>query len=620
MKLNRTYIPLIVVCLTGLTLTFLLPTVIPSSTANSESYLFGYNNRVGLFSFVLLAAVLAILTKWQQLSLPVTDRIENISSRNDELTVRLLSLCLSITLVCSLFIYWLTRRFDGFLESSYFIDRAKHVAMGQRPYIDFEFVYGDFCLKVPVALSRLFHIGVTDGYYLFWMLCSLIGVALLWLTVRMIDLPQGGKRSVFCFLYLTTFTFLLGVGLNYNPIRYALPIAGLLVLRYLDMLPGFGARLLEHLWALGIAALLLHLSPEEGLSFLVVSIFYTTIRRWLEKRPFVVHLLLMLIYFAILVRLTATSGVFNTMKNFATGAFNLPILPAPHVLFSFGGVLLVVFYLATGTFRQRFSEGTTILALYALCMLPGSLGRCDLAHMIGYEMGAVMCSLLIMWRWAQAWRWTRIAYLIIFLAIPLASMAVASPFFGKAIMAHLYASDSSSGPINRWIEHKSTELAIKKLGPDKGLAKIQSLRQASRSVSLEPANVFPSATPVLEAPFAYIPNKLGFYVSPSIDEGFFQGLLNILTPEQVQQKITELDTHPERDLILPDNFRDQCRIDALTQQHEIQYLFQLPYRLQVKHEIHILEPICEHIEQHYTLIQAPASQTYGYGLWRRSTP
>ena len=94
------------------------------------------------------------------------------------------------------------------------------------------------------------------------------------------------------------------------------------------------------------------------------------------------------------------------------------------------------------------------------------------------------------------------------------------------------------------------------------------------------------------------------------------GGLNMLTPAQVQQKIAEMRTHPEQDLLVsPDGF-EQCK-PATGNPKELQQLFLLPFAPTPRHQNALLTPVCQYIEWHYQVITAATPETADYGLWRR---
>jgi hypothetical protein len=126
---------------------------------------------------------------------------------------------------------------------------------------------------------------------------------------------------------------------------------------------------------------------------------------------------------------------------------------------------------------------------------------------------------------------------------------------------------------------------------------------------------YPGPDGVLEAPFAFSPDGLGTYHAPRIDTGYFEGLELAFTSESIQRKILELKAHPERNLLLPENFENRCALHVDSEYWAIRTLFWYPYASRPKNLVNTRAPLCMFISAHYRMIQNPGPRGYGYGVW-----
>ena len=599
----------------GLFLIFWLPYRVPVAMAWSDSYLFGYNNRAGEALFLALAVCLGAIAKVGGLVLPTGTR--KAQTVPEELTYRVLLGCLGFSTFCAVGLYLLTHGVGGLNDGAYFLDRIHLIERGKVPYRDFEFVYGSFSLYASIYLGRVFSIGSVNGYYMLWLGETLTGVWLLWIFVRWIDIPGGGRRVVFLLTYALTLLYLLSIALNYCALRYTLPLFGMVAMCRVDQGSGLRRRVATVGLAMLLVTMLLGLSPEEGIAFACATVIYLPLRRYGSGRPFVVDLLILVPALVGAYGVAARAGSFGTMKGFAAGAFNLPIYPAPHLFFGFAAMLGVVCYLATGELRRRVQSNVCFVGIYGLGMVPGALGRCDTTHVGGYEMGMLLCAVLLCWRWPVLWRCGTWGFGLLFIMLPFAMSVVFSPpIYSKALLTQLYQGGEPRSALGRGVDRLATRAAIDLLGRERGVAKLQGLRASVAATSLDPRDVFPGSSGQVGVPLGYLPNKLSNYQSMSVDEGYFMGASNIVSPQQVAQKVSEMRDHPEQDLVVSPEGLEQCLVHvgsrALMEQ-----LFLIPYVPEPKRTVSFFVPICTYIETDYYFVYPPKPSTFGYGLMRR---
>ena len=598
----------------GLAAVFLIPYHVPFSPVFGESYHFGYNNRVGTVLALLVFAAVAMAGVLGLIGLPrATEEGRNRGGLQP--SRRSLAVVLVATVLLTLAIYLLTARAQGFSESVYFIDRLNLLAEGRRPYRDFEFVYGSLQLYLPWGLAMLLRLNLTDAYYLFWSGSALLGVVLLWKTVRLIDLPARGKRGAFPLMATLLLVPLLSTGVNYNLLRYCAPLFCLLWIHRLDGRDS--ARTVARVVgsAVGLGGLLLWLSPEEGLSFAVAVVVALPARRAIERRPSGFFGLCLLTGMSGLLLLAAHFDLFLSMRRFSSGGFNLPILPGPHLLIFFAAMAVCLLYVTEPAARGRLASGAALVIVYSLGVLPAALGRCDWIHVMGYEAGVILCVLLILAQWRTVGRVATVAILVPFAVSLFEAWRGLETAVLEVQLRHVCRSDAPASRRRSAVCGLMERRLTADAGPEATAGMIRHAEAVGRVPSFEPGALFPEASRVVAAPFSYAPAGFGVYHSRAIKQGYFEDVVNLLTPEAVEQKIEELRAHPERDLLLPAGFREVCRSEGGSA-WEMKHLFLLPIAPPVRHHTQFYQPICSYIEARYRRLDAPTAETAGYGLWR----
>lgn len=609
----------------GLFLVFWLPTRFSPPPVFSESYLFGFNNHLCEVLFGTLVIAVAVLAKLGGLSLPPYAKEAGYNegenwipaSGNSGLTRKLIVVCLGIDAVLCLIIYWLARGLGGLNDGVYFLDRIHLVARGEVPYRDFEFLYGSAPLYGSLAIGRLLHTSPDNGYYLIWGCGTILGILLLWLSIRWLEMPPGGKRTVFLLYYSLLSIMIFYATLNYISLRYTLPLFAVTGLCRIDRDARWLTRVEVILFALTMTAILLGFSPEEGLVYAIAVCLYLPVRRYYAQRSFALDMVVLIAVLAALFAIVAHTGTFRTMSAFSAGALNLPVFPGPNVLFAFAAVLGMVFYVATRETAKCVKSNVAFAVLYGLGMLPGALGRCDNTHIAGYLLSVLVCAMLLSRLWLPMWRIATVSFVIFFLLLPFVTgMLWQPPVLSKALFSHLYQDGAPRGRISMALDHLAWQATVLTFGKPRGTAKMAALRYSYSATSWDPRKVFPGASPEIAVPFEYLPNKLSNYQAPGIDEGYYMGTLNILTPTDVERKIDELRTHPGEDLVYPDNSCGHPNPDMRVFVGELLFL---PWVPQQKHQMTMLDPYCNYIRQHYEFLYLPSPATFGYGLMRRKS-
>ena len=531
----------------------------------SESYLFGFSNRAGLGIFVLFGLGIALFAPG--FSMPTGTDVARRPLRRSTLYWAMAS-----TFAVSITLYLATRNLGGIDESVYLIDRVKLVLDGRVPYRDFEWPYGVLFLYGPTWLARGLHLPASDAYGVFWILLSLTGVWLLYRTLRWVEVPGLPARETFLVLVGVGLVALLGSGVNYSLLRFVLPcFLGVWIYRIIHRQKVTGVLCIAPAYAL-----LLAISPEFALSFLVGMGLYLAWFVGLRSR---IDWLVAVALAGIVTGTTwaaAELGVFKMMKEFSSGGFNFPIVPAPHILLFLLAIAICAAY-AGKSARTRESSGLLVLILVSGVAIAGALGRCDPGHVFLDPMGITIVALLLGGTapgWGRAYFFTVVC---LFVAIPLVLSSA------KLLSERQYAAE--------W------------------------------GVTAETADVdgmFGSAPgTVFAAPMGFGLSHFGTWHSAAVDEGYFMGFQDVLTPPGVNAKIAELAGHPERPLLLPEHWDGSCQTNLEVRRRLISTLFLYPYRAAARHPESINTPFCEYVKEHYQLEIAGSPEHQGYEVWAR---
>jgi hypothetical protein len=304
-----------------------VPTLVGGKFVASDSYVFGYNNRVGVLLVLLFTVLAARISPG-----PAPQMSADCASD----TIRPLTfwLCASLIVAASIALAFLTSHLGSFGESTYLINRIELASRGLHPYRDFEFSYGVLFLYAPIALASMLNVSIPNSYYCFWVVVILVGTWLLAQVVNRVDLPGRHRNAIFIMLFLFSFVSVLSTGLNYTSFRFAfapfLAISVFEVIRH----PGTKHQIFGSLLAVFYTSILLLVSPEIAVAYAFgISAFmfllYIPSTRKIWVAPYLGMLVLIVVLFVAADRL----HTFDTLKSFGSGGFNFPIIPSPSILF-----------------------------------------------------------------------------------------------------------------------------------------------------------------------------------------------------------------------------------------------------------------------------------------------
>ncbi len=505
-------------------LIFVVPFYIPVSPAFSDSYLFGFNNRAALVLTLILFAVVGVLSWLGRLRLSLIEPESDAPGYPDVRQPRHLDLAVVLLLATgfSAVYFLLIRGSNGVGEGVYFLDRLGLLAQGLHPYRDFEFAYGPLQIFGPWLLSSLFHLSLTVAYALFWLFSTCLGLLALWFAVLWIDLPAQGKSAAFALFALVLGVEILSSGLNYNPLRYAAPIACLVAVHRLSRRANAPLQTFDWQTILAsalAATLLLCLSPEMGVTFCVAVVLYLPICRRICGRPWTWFALWLALAFIVLLLAAARIGVFETMKGFSAGGFSLPVLPGPHILIFLAAFAIVLVYLMNPRHRARLMSSTALLAFYSLGMLPAAFGRCDWAHVSGYELGILLPALLLLTPNAITRQLSRSALLLVFSLFFVQSVTTIVSVIAKVQLYPAFAHGEPTSGFGKQLVQLTERSMGRSYTQADAAHKLARIRAVARLSSTDPHVLFPTASPILYAPFGYSPQRLASVQSSALAEG-----------------------------------------------------------------------------------------------------
>lgn len=599
------------VCAVTLAMLLWLPYRFAVAPSVSDSYLFGFNNHVALVLILGFAVAIAFcLRSWT--FAPVRE------SPGFRLPGTFLYGSLGLMLLVSGALCIPVIRLGGIEESIYLVDRVKLVLEGHRPGADFEFAYGPLLLYGPAWLTRLPGLSAAAAYGLFWIVLNLSGVAMLYATLQGIDVPFRFRRAAFLFFLVVAFVNLLSTGMNYSLFRFASPcFLTLVVYRLLGHVESSWLRPLGILAVAPCYAFLLSVSPELALSFGCGMGLFLVLSYDLRPWRTMVCFLAMVGLLGLATWVASTGQVFATLNAFRTGGYNFPILPAPHIL-----VFLLALAVVSAFLLQRLRLGqpnmVVALTLVSAGSVVGAFGRCDPVHVLLDPLGCWIAAFVLagsLKSFGGIWVAVTVCVYVLLDAPPSVSGSAAN--LAKAAIPTIFAHEpeDSHGRLDRFLEERSA----KTFGAEKARGKLAELRFVAHhqgAIDVDRLYGEPPRT-VFEAPFGFAPSHSGTYHTPEVDQGFYFGLENVLTPEAVQRKLAELKDHPERPLLMLATQESSCSVDPERERQAISSLFFYPYRAAAKHPGSILEPFCSYIRTHYRVEVPAAPEHFGYAVWRR---
>ncbi len=366
--------------LCSLAAVFCVPLFVPMPPSVSPSYIFGYNNRVGVMLLLILVAIGAIWTKGLGFQFATKGDAKPIS-------VKVLIWSLIGVFVGCAVIYALAGRFTGFGESSYEIDRTWLTSQGKVPYVDFEWPFGVALLYGPLLFRHLVPIDLVQAYYLFWAINWLVGTLLLYMVVNMIDYPSTSKTRIFLLIYAAGVCSILCTGTHYSFLRFTCPLFFILIVQRLINAATPRANIYAAALAVLFTATLLLISPETAIAHAFACVCIFLLPTPTRSAGFTATLLGFLLSLATVFCVASKLHVLDTLKASSGGADSFPIIPAPHILLFFAAAFICACYVFRRFADKRICDNTIGLIAFSIAMMAAALGRCDPLHVFWMEKG-----------------------------------------------------------------------------------------------------------------------------------------------------------------------------------------------------------------------------------------
>ena len=550
---------------------FCIPKLIPTALSASDSYLFGYNNRVGIILFLFFVTAGAIWTRGLGVG-------EIVAGEKRRLSRKFLFWGMAFVALGCLIMYLIAGRYNGFGESFYLIDRIWLLHIGRVPYRDFEFAYGPAQLYGPLLLQRALHFTIPQAYYLFWASSYLLGTYFLFKSIDRIDFPSAAKPWIFAFLFGAGLFAIIRMGTNYTFLRYALPIYLVLQIQRRFRDSRATSMIVDVAVGAAFCAILILLSPETAVAFAFAALLILALRRDRTLNVRAVLAGILGVAFAVEFLIALKFHVLDALLADGGGAISFPIVPGPTILVYFAAVFIGACYMYRRFVDRMFDDDTLGLLFYSVPMVAAALGRCDPSHVFWNGLAVFLASLLYLSINRRAWIVYSIAFLVcVFIAPNLSEFYL---FVPQVRSARFFNKHPDRRPPQETIE--------KFLG---------------------------TWTGEYVAPFGYRPDGFGTYHSSRIEFGHFEDLIDVSTPHSVEEKVAEMQSHPARALILPYHFDEYCRTNQRTESHFLEVLLLFPRIGKIVHADYAREPICQYMDDHYRMLVEPAADTFWYGIW-----
>jgi len=599
----RHSIRIVAVLSLGLAAFFCLPFVAGEPGLNSESSMFGYDNRVALLVFAVFASVFSASHQGFRFALPASGRPGAAGIPRG-----LLWGTASLSAGLAIAVWLAARPGMSFRESTYFLDRYAMYELGQRLYRDIDFSYGPLMFYPPVGLSRLTGLSLADSFFVTWILQWFAGVAALGKVIDFAAKASGSRHggAIYTLLWLVAVLDVFAVGPNYTPLRYA---SGLLLalwvwrlfLRHSSAVPACVCA------ALGSVVLLLY-SPEQGLALAFASIVFFAFNARL-RRDFTLAAALFLIILGAGLAGAASLGELEMIRAVSSGALNMPIFfGAQNVAFLL--LLLVAASASWDAIRTRRTDNPLLyLALVAAASVPAAFGAANPGHMFYNLLGAIIVALLVLTsqsRRGQApgWRAVKIGFTLIFI-------------LGGAVERAFMDHTAISIPARRWIVASGSRDSLLRraygavlrrvLGAQEAQARLARIDADAASAGTQPDLHDLAPGTLVLAPFGTDRPAHQQTGGLHVFTGRYPWLLPLLNSHVPSDKIAELKAHPAAPLLIPDvSDGSECRYDAAALRLSYRQNLLPFYIPPLRQDMTSADPLCAYINANYRKSPAPS--------------
>lgn len=552
---------------------FLLPFYIPRKIpAVSPSYDYGFNNTIAVIA-LCLSLFIGTIAFYK----PFCKKVQFLqigglfTKKNDAgLSIKFVLIILFVHFFAILGLYLLNANY-GYGEGNYFLVRIDRLALGQKPYKDFEYAYGLLMIYLPKLITDVFKFSTSvPGYYISLTILEAIGILFLHYVINSFNVPAKNKKVIFLIIGLSCIP--LSLGMNYILIRFITPIASLLALK--EIVGKLENGSLKNCFFFAIATVTISVlnfltSMEVGIAVLLSIAGYLFFSVVINKKTYhIVTLLAAAILITALILLMGKSfGI--TITAFAAGGNNWVVIPSPSIVLFLISFLVVNFIFCTWLLTKNVSFLTCTLLIFNIIMLVGAFGRCDPGHIYWYGLS----SLITMWM-LTAYTNTRNfkIYTIAFILIFGIGMFASGLFLYKTelstLVARYFISKGKVKSLDEFAEHVHYDTAIINRYADRLNEKIDFEGISKYNKIALPFDVDPAI-------YLYL-LKNNIY-APEYYTGYFS---NTFTPYQINAKLKALQDSNHKYMIVPEavyNFNYTSDIAAEKRFISISFLYPYNY-------------------------------------------
>jgi len=275
--------------------------------------------------------------------------------------------------------------------------------------------------------------------------------------------------------------------------------------------------------------------------------------------------------------------IFDTLISDGSGADSFPIFIAPTILLYIGSAFLCFCLLYRQIVKGDLQGSNLGIIVVSIPMMVAALGRCDPGHIFWNGLGIFLASMFYVSNSSAAWRRYRLWFSLVLVGIP-------------------------------WLAGFAVSRVVARTSDPR--------EQLQRSEATDPHlldKTFPTWKAGFFAPFGFDPNGTGTVLSPRIYYGYFDPFVNHSAVGSIQVTVREVDSDPERALILPAEFQNHCQTNPSGQQVAMSVVFGFPYLGHAVHTESLRKPICDYIVAHYEVQQPADYRSFDYGLWTRKS-
>ncbi len=562
----------------GLAAVFAVPYHLAPTGVISDAYMAGYSTRGALLIFCGFALCFAMWTRGSGLDLPR-------EAPQSRLSRGLLGWTVGVAAVLASAIWVAVHMSGPFNDANYFADRYLMYGTGAKLYRDFEFPYGPLMFFGPLWVRRVTHLTLTDSYCAWWMVQWVAGVAVLWETV---SLAAGGSRrarTIYLLLWGFVLVTVLAAGENYTPLRFSstLLLALLAERAYRTKESALSAFAI----ATGGTMLLLLYSPEQAIALSAGTVAFFGLNFAPRRKGFLPGAAVFLLFAGASFALANHFGVLSSLKAFGGGGLALPLAISVQNIVLLLLLLVAACGLWSALAKGRRDHGLIYVCLVAGASAPAAFGRSDPGHMVLNLLGAVLTAMVVLMETKRAWTWAVWLFLLCFVMTwwPL------SLYQGRGLvlntMREAIERRGTEGSFLRRVYAAGMERAV---GSDKTHARLATLNEGRENL--------PAGVEIL-APFGTVHRAFDMDQGNEALSGRYSGLLPLMSVGQVDDKIRELQAHPEDPLLIPYGGEYQCRYDLQQERRSIVGVLLPLYMPQLRRPVTAAEPFCAYVREHY---------------------